>query len=148
MRQLQRADVLDRRFAPTVDVRPLAVAHAVLVTRHVDYVALPFRAAYGIVRLFVGDDDQTVVVLLLVQAGYSFSQLRAVVALARVDGIALQMTASTVAALSQFQFNLLSWNIQLDDAEGADLAGFGRLWFCLGGIVAFPAGVEHGAQRR
>src|SRR5882672_11522037 len=68
LRQFQRADVLDHRLAPPVDVRPLAVANTVLVTRHVDHVTLPFRAGHGIVSLFVSDDNQAVVLLLLVQA--------------------------------------------------------------------------------
>ena len=56
-------DVLDDRLAPAVDVRPLAVADAVLVAGHVDHVALALRRGHRVVRLLVGDDDQAVVLL-------------------------------------------------------------------------------------
>ena len=38
-RLLQSADVLDDRLTPAINMRPLAVAHAVLVAGHIDHVA-------------------------------------------------------------------------------------------------------------
>src|SRR5437016_1224772 len=67
-RLLQRADVLNDRLAPAVNVRPLAVADAVLVAGHIDHIALALRRGYSVVRLLVGDNDQAIVALLLVQA--------------------------------------------------------------------------------
>jgi hypothetical protein len=72
-RPLQRADVLDDRLAPAVDVRPLAIANAVLVAGHVDHVALAARRGHRVVRLLVGDDDQAIVAALLVQLGDSLA---------------------------------------------------------------------------
>ena len=40
-RSLQRADVLDNRLAPAIDVRPLAVADAVLIERHRLLIRIP-----------------------------------------------------------------------------------------------------------
>ena len=58
---LQRPDVLNDRLGPAIDVRPLAVAHAVLVRRHVDHVPVSLRLRNRVMRLFVGDNDQAVV---------------------------------------------------------------------------------------
>src|SRR5580698_4128900 len=65
-RPLQRADVLDNRLSPAVDVRPLAVANAVLVAGHVDHVTFTLRPRHGVVRLLVSDRDQAIAAVLLI----------------------------------------------------------------------------------
>src|SRR5580704_13510958 len=40
LRLFERADVLDDRIAPAIDIHPLAIANSVLVAGHIDYVRL------------------------------------------------------------------------------------------------------------
>src|SRR5579871_2209352 len=94
LRRLQRADVLDHRLAPAVDVRPLAVADAVLVAGHVDHIALAARRWHRVVRLLVGDDDQAIVAVLLIQLSDCLTELSAVVTLRLVDRVAQSKAAT------------------------------------------------------
>lgn len=52
----QFGDVFHHRFAPAVNVRPLAIAHAVAVAGYVDHVTLGGRRWNLVVRLLVGDN--------------------------------------------------------------------------------------------
>src|SRR5882724_12702186 len=84
-RRLGRADVLDHRIAPAVDMHPLAVTHSVLEAGHVDHVATRLGVRHGVVRLLVRDHDQAVV--LLVNLTQCLAQVRSAVRLAGVESV-------------------------------------------------------------
>src|SRR5262249_4164746 len=69
-------------------MRPLAITDSVVVARDVDYEALAIGCGHSITRLLVGDHDQTVVRFLTVQFLDRLAEMRSVVALRRVNGIA------------------------------------------------------------
>src|SRR6266851_3101792 len=83
--RLGRADVLDDRLAPSIDVHPAPVTNAVLVAGHVDHVTTRLRAGHGVVRLLVGQHDQTIVVL--VELAHGLAQVSSTVRLAGVDRV-------------------------------------------------------------
>src|SRR5258708_7464489 len=83
--RLGRADVLYDRLAPSIDVHPASVTDAVLVAGHIDHVATRLRIGYSVVRLLVGEHDQTIV--LLVDLAHGLAQVRSTVRLTGVDRI-------------------------------------------------------------
>jgi hypothetical protein len=81
-------------------VRPLAVADAVVVTGDVDHVSLALRRGNRVVRLLVGDDDQAIVTILLIQLADRVTELGARVRLRAVDRVT-QCESATGGDLDQ-----------------------------------------------
>src|ERR1700722_14609854 len=57
----EAANVIDDCLAPAVNMRPGAIAHAILRTGYVDYITATTRRWYTIVRLLIGNHDDAVI---------------------------------------------------------------------------------------
>src|SRR5580704_705763 len=95
----EAANVIDHRLTPAIDVRPRAIANAVLRARYVDHVTAAVRRRYTVVRLLIGDNDDAVI--LIAQAAQSMAQLRSTVGLAGYNRIT-QSKATTRRYPQQF----------------------------------------------
>src|SRR5947209_20266436 len=91
---LQRADVLHDRLAPSIDVVPRAVTHAVLEAGHVDHVPAALRRRHLVVRLLIGDHNEAVILFAAVKFSDRAAKIGATVRLAVIDGVAQREAAT------------------------------------------------------
>ena len=88
--------VIDNSLTPSVDVRPLPIPNTVASTGHVDYVALPTRRRNLVMRLLIGNDDETVVAVAAVgfHSRQGRTQIRSGMRLTVVESIAQSHSAT------------------------------------------------------